>query len=187
MIIPERTPRGSPQFPAVVAMPPSSHSTLDEAVQLLRSRKDAWASLPIADRIAFLDGVIRDFASVLTEWVALCLRTRWSHKDPHATPQFPSVQTVADVIASRLQVSVDSLCSSRRGRRNDARNLAIHVASRVAGFPAAEICRYFGLGTAAAVTRASSRAVQAFRTRPEIRRLVTDLVSNPSPMCQVKT
>lgn len=100
------------------------------------------------------------------------------HPRAHATPLFPSVQTVAVVIAARLEVPVDSLFSSRRGRRNDARNLAIHIASRVAGFPAAEICRYFDLGTAAAVTRASSRAVQAFRTKPEIRRLVADLVGN---------
>ncbi len=100
------------------------------------------------------------------------------HPRAHATPQFPSVQTVAVVIASRLKVPVDSLFSSRRGRRNDARNLAIHVASRVAGFPAAEICQYFDLGTAAAVTRASSRAVQAFRTKSKIQKMVADLIGN---------
>lgn len=104
------------------------------------------------------------------------VQKRREHPRAHATPQFPTIKTVADVIALRLGVSVDSLCYSRRGRRNDARNLAIHVASRVAGFPTAEICQYFGLGTAAAVTRASLRAIQTFRTKPEIERLVADLL-----------
>lgn len=98
------------------------------------------------------------------------------HPRAHVTPQLPSVQTVAAVIALRLKVSVDALCSSRRGRRNDARNLAIYVANRVAGFPTADICRYFDLGTAAAVTRASLRAGQMLGAKPEIRRLVADLV-----------
>ncbi|HXT21336.1 MAG TPA: aldehyde dehydrogenase family protein, partial [Thermoanaerobaculia bacterium] len=56
------------------AIPPSSRASIDAAVETLRSRKVAWASLPLLEKIDLLRRLRKSFATVVDEWVAACQR-----------------------------------------------------------------------------------------------------------------
>lgn len=56
------------------AFPASSRPAIDAAVETLRSRKVAWASLPLLEKIDLLRALRRSFAAVADEWVAACQR-----------------------------------------------------------------------------------------------------------------
>jgi hypothetical protein len=56
------------------AIPPSSRAAIDAAVETLRSRKVAWASLPLLEKIDLLRQLRQSFAAVAEEWVAACQR-----------------------------------------------------------------------------------------------------------------
>ncbi|HXT51624.1 MAG TPA: aldehyde dehydrogenase family protein [Thermoanaerobaculia bacterium] len=56
------------------AIPPSSRAAIDAAVDTLRSRKVAWASLPLLEKIDLLRQLRKTFAAVAEEWVAACQR-----------------------------------------------------------------------------------------------------------------
>jgi len=63
------TTSGIPQHAEIDgAIPPSSRETIDQAIAELRSKKDEWAELPIADRRAILREMLRDFSKVGTAW-----------------------------------------------------------------------------------------------------------------------
>ncbi|WP_172632095.1 aldehyde dehydrogenase family protein [Dictyobacter arantiisoli] len=49
---------------------PSSHTSMDSAVQTLTEHKDAWIRTPLATRLAIIDTLITDFASLAQRWVA---------------------------------------------------------------------------------------------------------------------
>jgi acyl-CoA reductase-like NAD-dependent aldehyde dehydrogenase len=69
------TSHGSPQFPAVAGtMAPSSREAMDAAVQALQARKAAWVGVPVRERIALVDRLIRDFAALDERWVNACLQ-----------------------------------------------------------------------------------------------------------------
>ncbi|HXT22409.1 MAG TPA: aldehyde dehydrogenase family protein [Thermoanaerobaculia bacterium] len=59
---------------AASAIPPSSRAAIDAAVDTLRSRKVAWASLPLLEKIDLLRQLRKTFAAVAEEWVAACQR-----------------------------------------------------------------------------------------------------------------
>ena len=56
------------------AIPPSSRASIDAAVDTLRSRKVAWASLPLLEKIDLLRRTRKTFAAVAEAWVAACQR-----------------------------------------------------------------------------------------------------------------
>ena len=62
---------GSFQYPAVTgSISPSSQEEMDAAVQALQAQKDAWVAVPIRQRIALLDQLIKDFLAIAERWVA---------------------------------------------------------------------------------------------------------------------
>lgn len=74
--------QGSPQFPAVSgSIPPSSHETMDAAVQTLQEHKNAWVALLNRERIAILDRLINDFAAIAPRWVAASLQAKGLTED----------------------------------------------------------------------------------------------------------
>lgn len=56
------------------AFPPSSRPAIDAALETLRSRKVAWVSLPLLEKIDLLRALRKSFAAVADEWVAACQR-----------------------------------------------------------------------------------------------------------------
>lgn len=56
------------------AIPASSRQAIDAALDTLRSRKVAWASLPLLEKIDLLRRLRKSFAAVADEWVAACQR-----------------------------------------------------------------------------------------------------------------
>ncbi len=87
--------QGSPQFPAVSGgIPPSSHETMDAAVQTLQEHKDAWVALPNRERIAILDRLINDFAAIAPRWIAASLQAKgvtWSLPRPVSIKKGPYI------------------------------------------------------------------------------------------------
>lgn len=74
--------QGSPQFPSVSSsIPPSSHETMDAAVQALQEHKGAWVVLSNRERIAILDRLINDFAAIAPRWVAASLQAKGVTED----------------------------------------------------------------------------------------------------------
>src|SRR5260221_5531232 len=62
---------GSFQYPAVTgSISPSSQEEMDAAVQAPQAQKDAWVAVPIRQRIALLDQLIKDFLAIAERWVA---------------------------------------------------------------------------------------------------------------------
>ncbi len=66
---PNRWPGGSGQgdrtvYPFHSDLPPSSPQEMDEAVELLRGRKDAWVAVPPRARVALIDELIRDYSTI---------------------------------------------------------------------------------------------------------------------------
>src|SRR5262245_50353881 len=68
---------GAPQFPGIVGeVPASSQEVMNEAVRQLVARKDAWVALPVGERIAIVDRLIRDFGTIATRWIAACCKAK---------------------------------------------------------------------------------------------------------------
>ena len=68
---------GAPQFPTIAGeIPPTDREAMDAAVERLSDRKDAWAELGVAERIAIVDQIIRDVAAVADRWVEACLKAK---------------------------------------------------------------------------------------------------------------
>lgn len=68
---------GAPQFPAATSsIRTSTRDEMDAALQDLLARKDAWVALPVVERIAILDRLLRDFADIAPRWVAASLKAK---------------------------------------------------------------------------------------------------------------
>jgi acyl-CoA reductase-like NAD-dependent aldehyde dehydrogenase len=79
------TGTGAPEFPTVTgAMPPTDQEMMDAAIQMLNAKKDTWVALGVAERIAIIDAVIRDVASVAERWVGACLKAKGIEPDAPA-------------------------------------------------------------------------------------------------------
>ncbi len=65
--------------------PPSTQSEMDQALETLQTHKDAWACLPITDRIRLLESLIESFGELGEEWVNISLTAKRSHGDAYAT------------------------------------------------------------------------------------------------------
>jgi acyl-CoA reductase-like NAD-dependent aldehyde dehydrogenase len=69
--------RGSAAIPEVAgAMPPTSHESLDLAVEELAAHRDEWARLTVGDRLALLERIHDDCAGVVERWVSLSLAAK---------------------------------------------------------------------------------------------------------------
>jgi acyl-CoA reductase-like NAD-dependent aldehyde dehydrogenase len=49
---------------------------MDAAVQALQARKEAWVAVPVRERIALVDRLIKDFAALDERWVSACLQAK---------------------------------------------------------------------------------------------------------------
>ncbi|HUK12807.1 MAG TPA: aldehyde dehydrogenase family protein [Thermoanaerobaculaceae bacterium] len=77
--------RGSAAIPeAAGTMPATSLESIHLAVEELAARKDAWAALPLAERIAIVDELRAGFARVAERWVALSLAAKGIDADEPA-------------------------------------------------------------------------------------------------------
>ncbi|MBI2061511.1 MAG: transposase [Nitrospirae bacterium] len=99
------------------------------------------------------------------------------HARKERTPQFPSLGAVVQAVIRKTGRTSPEIVKGRRGRTNNARNLAIYVSSRVAGFPNAEIRRHFGLGSDSAVTKACVRADGLLRADGRAKRLLKGITA----------
>lgn len=79
------------------------------------------------------------------------------HSRSEKTPQFPDLGVLLKKVSERFNVPEKKLLDSRPGQENAARNLAIYLASRKAGFSHRDICQKFNLGTDSAVSRVCHR------------------------------
>jgi aldehyde dehydrogenase family protein len=67
------------------AIPPSSRASIDAALDTLRARKVAWASMPLLEKIDLLRKLRKSLTEVAPEWVAACQRAeRLSPEAPRA-------------------------------------------------------------------------------------------------------
>ena len=75
---------GSPQFPAAANDTTSTTTTaMDSAIQDLQQHKDEWVQLSIDARVALLDTLSKDFASVAPRFVEAGLKAKGRDKDPN--------------------------------------------------------------------------------------------------------
>jgi acyl-CoA reductase-like NAD-dependent aldehyde dehydrogenase len=69
------TLHGSFQFPTLAgSIPPSTQEAMDQAVQTLQEKKQAWVAVPVHERIALLDRLIADCAALAPRWVAASIQ-----------------------------------------------------------------------------------------------------------------
>jgi REP element-mobilizing transposase RayT len=111
-----------------------------------------------------------------TAWVLAAAHRSREHSRAERTPQFPSVEAVMAAIGAQMGALPDAFLASRRGSSNLPRDLAIYVASRIAGFPHAAVKRCFGIGSDSAVTRTCDRTVRRLRTMPYLRHVLRSFV-----------
>ena len=75
---------GSPQFPTSTnAVASTTTTAMDSAIQDLQQHKDEWAQLSIDARIALLDTLSKDFASVAPRFVKAGLMAKGRSDDPN--------------------------------------------------------------------------------------------------------
>ena len=92
------------------------------------------------------------------------------------TPQFPSVEAVIAAVSAQMSESPDAFCTSRRGSSNLPRDLAVYVATRIAGFPHAVVKPHFGIGSESAVTKICERTARRLRNTPYLQHILHTLV-----------
>jgi acyl-CoA reductase-like NAD-dependent aldehyde dehydrogenase len=65
------TLHGSFQFPALAGgIPPSTQDEMNNAIQTLQEKKNAWVAVSVRERIALIDRLIADCAAIAERWVA---------------------------------------------------------------------------------------------------------------------
>ncbi len=79
-------------------------------------------------------------------------------------------------VSSAFDVERDSLLVGRRGSKNEARLVAIHLAASCTALPHAQIAFYFSLATAPSVSTVSKRCLQAVARDPRLARQLDDLI-----------
>jgi hypothetical protein len=107
--------------------------------------------------------------------LAAAVRSR-EHSRAERTPQFPSIDAVAAAVSAQLGASPDAFRTGRRGLSNLPGDLAVYVASRIAGLPHAVVKPRFGIGSNSAVTKACERIARSLRTTPHLRHVLSSLV-----------
>lgn len=81
----QTTSPGSFVYPtAEGTVPASTIAELDAAVQVLKEHKEEWRGLPIEDRLAYLETMVRDFSAVAAEWVDQVATAQQIAGDDHA-------------------------------------------------------------------------------------------------------
>lgn len=71
------TTAGSPLFPAAATtIPPTDQAALDAAVAALQAKKDAWVAVPVRERIALVDQLMRGVRATAQRWVDACLQAK---------------------------------------------------------------------------------------------------------------
>ncbi len=83
------TPHGSPQFPvAATAIAPSPREWLDISVRTLQAQKDAWAAVPVRERIDLLDEMMRNTGAIAERWIAASLQAKRALGDGAAAEEW---------------------------------------------------------------------------------------------------
>ena len=80
---------GSPQFPAVsTGVTSSTRDAMDAAVQSLQSRKEAWVSTPVSERIKLLDRMMKDSAAIACKWVDMSRQSKGIYENVHTADEW---------------------------------------------------------------------------------------------------
>src|SRR5579885_3255561 len=75
LVMATATIHGSFQFPTLAgSIPPSTQEAMDQAVQTLQEKKQAWVMVSVHERIALLDRLIADCAALAARWVAASIQ-----------------------------------------------------------------------------------------------------------------
>lgn len=113
---------------------------------------------------------------VFTAWALSAATRSRAHARAERTPQFPSVEAVIAAVGTQMGESPDAFCTSRRGLSNLPRDLAVYVATRIAGFPHAAVRQLLGIGSDSAVTKMCERTARRLRTTPYLQHILRSLV-----------
>jgi len=111
-----------------------------------------------------------------TAWALTAATRSRGHSRAERTPQFPSVEAVIAAVSAQMSESPDAFCTSRRGSSNLPRDLAVYVATRIAGFPHAVVKPHFGIGSESAVTKICERTARRLRNTPYLQHILHSLV-----------
>jgi hypothetical protein len=111
-----------------------------------------------------------------TAWALATAQRSREHPRAQRTPQFPSVETVIAAVSAQMGASPDAFRAGRRGTSNLPRDLAVYVASRIAGFSHAAVRQHFGIGSDSAVTKMCDRTTRRLQTTPYLRHVLRSLV-----------
>lgn len=101
------THHGSPQFPSTTG-PTSTQEEMDNAVQALQERKDAWIKLTQQARISILDQLIPNVASIAARWVESCRQakglTPQQSGEEWSTGPWPTLRNLRQLRQSLLDI-----------------------------------------------------------------------------------
>lgn len=67
------------------AQPATTTTEIDSSIALLSSQKDAWARIPVGERVRLLDEVTHAFTPLCESWVQLGLEAKGAQADPYAS------------------------------------------------------------------------------------------------------
>jgi REP element-mobilizing transposase RayT len=138
--------------------------TLEEINQILSRRKWPW----VIGSEGFVDRIKKEFFSGK------------HHKEVPASKFLaPDVATVKDRVCRLYGVREEDLLVSKRGMRNEARNVAIYLQRQVSGSKLEEIGEEFGIGSYSTVStiieRTKKEAIKNRRLRGRIEQLKHEL------------
>ena len=109
-------------------------------------------------------------------WALAVARRSREHPRAQQTPQFSTVGAVARAVCQHLGRTAGQVLTSRRGRANLARSLAIYIASRTAGFSHPEIKQYFAVRTDSAITKTCDRTHRLITKTPHLHQLLRAII-----------
>ena len=85
------------------------------------------------------------------------IRKSPEHSRLESTPQFQNCDDIIQQVSEKMDVSVHEMIKGIRGRRNAARNIAIYIASRIAGFSHRDIQVSFCIKSDSGISRVCQR------------------------------
>jgi putative transposase len=109
-------------------------------------------------------------------WVKASFQQLRSHREvPASRLLAPRLEAIQSAVCAGYGIDLNELLSSRRGTRNDARNVAIYLVRRLSGHTLATIGDAFGLDHYGSVSSVVSRMKQRIANDRSLRRKVEEI------------
>ncbi|BCL81075.1 putative aldehyde dehydrogenase [Ktedonobacteria bacterium brp13] len=107
----KETYTGSPYFPTVTGTEDaSSHETIEQALITLQAQKDAWAGLPVTERITLLDTLLADFSAIAPRWTATSTQAKGLTQDsPYAVEEWAAGAWPLIVMLRQLRTTLEQI------------------------------------------------------------------------------